>query len=117
VTFWPAGMTGVGSLPVSAAQRMASVAWLCRQSAYEARALDGSQRQPVTFTYEQVIRNRLPDIDEGLVRRFACSRLGSLRETIRHHLYSGGQPGSLVTERHGFLAAVPLDATAGLPQP
>jgi hypothetical protein len=28
-----------------------------------------------------------------------------------------GSPGSLVTERHGFLAAVPLDATAGLPQP
>ena len=45
--------------------------WLCSQSAYEARALDGSQRQPVAFTYEQVIRNhlahsRLPDIDGGL---------------------------------------------------
>jgi hypothetical protein len=34
--------------------------------------------------------SRLPDIDEGLVRRFTWSRLGSLRETIRHHLHSGG---------------------------
>ena len=49
----------------------------------------------MAFTYEQVIRNHLahsslPDIDEGLVRRFTWSRLGSLRETIRHYLYSGG---------------------------
>ena len=33
--------------------------------------------------------SRLPDIDEGLVRRFTWSRLGSLRETVRHHLRSG----------------------------
>jgi hypothetical protein len=101
---------------------MASVSWLCRQSAYEARALDGSQRQPVAVNYEQVTRNhlahsRLPDIDEGLVRRFTWSRLGSLRETIGTISTPVGSPGSLVTERHGFLAAVPLDATAGLPQP
>ena len=73
--------------PAGVAQRMASVSWLCRTSAYEARALDGSQRQPVAVNYEQVTRNhlahsRLPDIDEGLVRRVTWSRLGSLRETI-----------------------------------
>jgi hypothetical protein len=88
-------MPRIRPLPVSVAQRMAPVSWLCRQSAYEARALDGSQRQPVAVTYEQVTRNhlahsRIPDIDEGLVRRFTWSCLGSLRETIRHHLYSSG---------------------------
>ena len=41
----------------------------------------------MAVNYEQVTRNhlahsRLPDIDEGLVRRFTWSRLGSLRETI-----------------------------------
>lgn len=30
--------------------------------------------------------SRLPDIDEGLVRRFAWSRLDSLRRTVQHHL-------------------------------
>jgi len=33
--------------------------------------------------------SRLPDIDEGLVRRFTWSRLGSLQETVRHQLHSG----------------------------
>ena len=32
--------------------------------------------------------SRLPDIDEGLVRRFTWSRLDSLRETVGHHLRS-----------------------------
>jgi hypothetical protein len=32
--------------------------------------------------------SRLPDIDEGLVRRFTWSRLGSLQDTIRKHLRS-----------------------------
>jgi hypothetical protein len=30
--------------------------------------------------------SRLPDIDEGLVRRFTWARLDSLRATTRHHL-------------------------------
>jgi hypothetical protein len=30
--------------------------------------------------------SRLPDIDEGLVRRFTWARLGSVRATTRHHL-------------------------------
>jgi hypothetical protein len=32
--------------------------------------------------------SRLPDIDEGLVRRFTWSRLGSLQDMIRKHLDS-----------------------------
>jgi hypothetical protein len=31
-------------------------------------------------------RSRLPDIDEGLVRRFTRARLDSLQATIQHHL-------------------------------
>ncbi|HYZ52898.1 MAG TPA: hypothetical protein VE733_05220 [Streptosporangiaceae bacterium] len=30
--------------------------------------------------------SRLPDIDEGLVRRSTWSRLDSLRQTVQHHL-------------------------------
>jgi hypothetical protein len=30
--------------------------------------------------------SRLPDIDEGLVRRFTWARLDSLQTTVRHHL-------------------------------
>jgi hypothetical protein len=33
--------------------------------------------------------SRLPDIDEGLVRRFTWSRLASLAETVGKHLRSG----------------------------
>jgi hypothetical protein len=32
--------------------------------------------------------SRLPDIDDGLVRRFTWSRLDSLRDTIKKHLHS-----------------------------
>jgi hypothetical protein len=33
--------------------------------------------------------SRLPDIDEGLVRRFTWSRLSQLRETVQRHLHTG----------------------------
>jgi hypothetical protein len=32
--------------------------------------------------------SRLPDIDEGLVKRFTWSRLGQLREAVQRHLHA-----------------------------
>lgn len=61
----------------------------------EALAYTAAAGQPVradrTWSNLYDLRNhlahsRLPDIDEGLVRRFTWSRLDSLQETIGHHL-------------------------------
>ena len=66
----------------------------------EALAYTAATGQPVradrTWSNLYDLRNHLahsrpPDIDEGLVRRFTWSRLGSLRETVRHHLRSGNR--------------------------
>jgi uncharacterized protein with HEPN domain len=61
----------------------------------EALAYTHTTRQPVradrTWANLYDLRNhlahsRLPDIDEGLVRRFTWARLDSLRATTQHHL-------------------------------
>jgi hypothetical protein len=63
----------------------------------EALAYTAATGQPVradrTWSNLYDLRNhlahsRLPDIDEGLVRRFTWSRLDPLRETVGHHLRS-----------------------------
>ena len=63
----------------------------------EALAYTAATGQPVradrTWSNLYDLRNhlahsRLPDIDEGLVRRFTWSRVDSLRETVGHHLRS-----------------------------
>jgi hypothetical protein len=63
----------------------------------EALAYTAATGQPVradrTWPNLYDLRNhlahsRLPDIDEGLARRFTWSRLDSLRETVGHHLRS-----------------------------
>jgi hypothetical protein len=64
----------------------------------EALAYTAATGQPVradrTWANLYDLRNhlahsRLPDIDEGLVRRFTWSRLDSLQETVRKQLRSG----------------------------
>ena len=35
---------------------------------------------------KHLARSRLPDIDEGLVRRFTWTRLDNLQATVRQHL-------------------------------
>ena len=63
----------------------------------EALAYTAAAGQPVradrTWANLYDLRNhlahsRLPDIDEGLVRRFTWSRLDLLRQTVGHHLRS-----------------------------
>jgi hypothetical protein len=63
----------------------------------EALAYTAATGQPVradrTWSNLYDLRNhlahsRLPDIDEGLVRRFTWSRLDSLREAVGYHLRS-----------------------------